>query len=477
MAIGLWAIAVMPMVGCQKNGKDLHALRPVSAGVLNLTCADTLSVPKNTNGVVTISTLTNDKIWKLNGVNYIAAGQTLTIQPGTRLVTGSKQTYNDPTHGPQSMAGIIVVGRGGNLIADGKAPHPDSTIVFTTLKQLGICEPGCDVAGSGPGIVMVGSAQTNRTTTTFVEGLPMPLGLEFSYGFGYTVNNADNSGVLRYVRIEFPGYILDQDNEINGLTLAGVGTGTIISHVQVSYSKDDAFQFFGGTVNCDHLVALAPEDDGLDFQQGYTGTIASAIVLEDPCTNHARSGIAPAVSDANGIEAANDAIGSTALPVTRPVLRHITVLGYASSSGNPGHPGNLLNGARFRRNAIADMQYSIVAGFPTGVRFDAPTLPAGICNSVVLGYSIVWNIPPACTNNFTRSTSPADNYLQLGNAANPFFSCAVAGTYNTDYLIPDIGSPADGTSIDYKGAFDPNTNERWTTGWAKFNSAFCLCCN
>jgi hypothetical protein len=124
--------------------------------------------------------------------------------------------------------------------------------------------------------------------------------------------------------------LLSTDNEINGLTLGGVGSGTTLNHIQVSFSNDDSFEFFGGTVNADHLIALARTDDDFDFDNGYSGTIQYALALKDPFSTHTVSG---GVSDANGIESDNNAAGNGALtPLTNPKLRNFTILGYSTNS-------------------------------------------------------------------------------------------------------------------------------------------------
>src|SRR5690606_6499667 len=130
---------------------------------------------------------------------------------------------------------------------------------------------GSRTPGEWGGIVILGKAKTNRSSTPVIEG-----GLDRPYG-GDAEN--DNSGVLTYVRIEYAGIAAFPNSEINGLTLAGVGKGTKIENIQVSYGNDDAFEFFGGDVNAKYLVAFATADDDFDFDFGYTGNIQYAIAL------------------------------------------------------------------------------------------------------------------------------------------------------------------------------------------------------
>lgn len=162
----------------------------------------------------------------LKGWVYIADGAELTIEPGT-IIKGDKQTK-----------AALIAERGGKLIAQGTATSP---IVFTSEEAKGNRRPG-----DWGGIILCGKAETNEGEKQ-IEGGPRTK-------FGGN-DDADNSGVLKYVRIEFAGYPFQTDQEINGLTLGAVGSGTTIDHVQVSYSNDDSFEWFGGTVNCDHLIA------------------------------------------------------------------------------------------------------------------------------------------------------------------------------------------------------------------------------
>ena len=182
------------------------------------------------NGMITIKgnidenvTLSASKIYLLEGFVYIAEGATLTIQPGTVI------------KGDQATNGSLIVERGGKIMAEGTVAKP---IVFTSAKP-----KGSRKAGDWGGIIILGNAPVNLPNAK-IEG-----GVDRSYG-GSDAN--DNSGVLKYVRIEYSGIAFQPDNEVNGLTLGGVGAGTTIDYVQVSFNGDDAFEFFGGTVNAKH---------------------------------------------------------------------------------------------------------------------------------------------------------------------------------------------------------------------------------
>lgn len=470
MAAGLIGSGlVMGVTSCEKKSVEVaNYEQSTSAGTLaTLTCADTASIPVDANGIITATTLTKNKLWKLNGVSFVKDGQTLTIEAGTTIIAGRTKTYTDPIYRPQDLAGVLVVAKGGKLIANGTATAP---IVFTS-PSAGGCGTGCSNAGAFGGIILLGKAPTNRASELAVEGIPRAVGHDITYGGSGNNIASDNSGSLKYVRIEFPGYRLAEDNGINGLTLAGVGNGTTLSHIQVSYSGADAFKFLGGTVNADHLVAIGIYDDDFDFDFGYTGTINYAIGLKDPGITNSTSG---GNSDSNGIESDNDGGGTGATPRTKPVLRHFTLLGYNTSSPK------LRNGSRWRRGSGVNIQKSIIGGFPnSAVLFESPATIAaasGFTNNVVHGFtsaSIFLGATPA--GNVTVSGGPTNFYLQLGDGdESSFLSCGTL--FNPNKLKPNEDSEAygDGTTT-YWGAFAPNATTLWTNGWTNFAPGFC--CN
>ncbi|HLL96535.1 MAG TPA: IPT/TIG domain-containing protein, partial [Spirosoma sp.] len=185
-----------------------------------------------TGSVSANTTWTRNNVYLIRGFVYVTTGAVLTIEPGT-IIKGATRDL-DPEG--QSRGGTLIVEQGARLEAKGTATQP---IVFTSSKA-----PGQRTYGDWGGIVLIGRAPTNRPGSTLFEG-----GIRGQYGTGNTAN--DNSGTLEYVRIEFPGIALSAtaNSEVNGLTLYGVGSDTKIDHVQVSYSGDDAFEWFGGTVN------------------------------------------------------------------------------------------------------------------------------------------------------------------------------------------------------------------------------------
>jgi hypothetical protein len=311
----LVAILAFGLMSCEKElgGGD---------GPINIPTSTTL-----TGNINTTTTLTADKVWTLQGYVYVTDGAKLIIQPGTTIVSDI------------SEKGALVIERGAQIVAEGTATKP---IVFTSGKAVGERAPG-----DWGGIVILGRAKTNRTSEPTIEG-----GIGRPYG---GTNDGDNSGVLRFVRIEYAGIAALPNSEINALTLGGVGSGTIVENVQTIYANDDAFEFFGGTVSARNLYAFATADDDFDFDFGYTGTITNGVAKRDP--QFVDSGDA-----GNGVECDNDGTGSPAQPYTHPKLYNMVLVGPNVSTALANH--NL--GLRFRRATQFTMKNSIVWGWMKG---------------------------------------------------------------------------------------------------------------
>ena len=311
----LGIILILGLFSCQKElgGDDAP---------INIPSSTTL-----TGTINTTTTLTADKVWTLKGYVYVTDGAKLIIQPGTTIISDI------------SEKGALCIERGAQIIAEGTATKP---IVFTSGRTAGERTPG-----DWGGIVILGRAKTNRTSEPTIEG-------GIGRPFGGT-NDLDNSGVLKYVRIEYAGIASMPNSEINALTLGGVGSGTIIENVQTIYANDDAFEFFGGTVNARNLYAFATADDDFDFDFGYTGTITNGVAKRDPqFVDNGDAG--------NGIECDNDGTGSTATPYTHPKLFNMILVGPNVSTALANH--NL--GLRFRRATQFTMKNSVIWGWMKG---------------------------------------------------------------------------------------------------------------
>ena len=272
-------------------------------------------------------TLTSDKVWTLKGYVYITNEAKLIIQPGTKIISDIAEK------------GALCIERGSQIIAEGTSSKP---IVFTSGRPEGQKTPG-----DWGGIIILGTAKTNRSTEPTIEG-----GIGRPYGGS---NDNDNSGILRYVRIEYAGVAAMPNSEINALTLGGVGSGTIIENVQTIYANDDAFEFFGGTVSPKNLYAFATADDDFDFDFGYTGTVTNGVSKRDPqFVDNGDAG--------NGVECDNDGTGSSAQPFTHPKLMNMILIGPFDQSALSNH--NL--GLRWRRATQFTITNSKILGYQKG---------------------------------------------------------------------------------------------------------------
>ncbi|WP_333626346.1 hypothetical protein [Sphingobacterium siyangense] len=438
------SVCAIALASCNKDNVGPNS--DLNAGLPNKPQA---TIPTDAAGIITKTTLSADTVWKIDGVAFVKPGATLTIQAGTYITSGNTKAYTDNVSGKtHDIKGVLVVPKTAKLIANGTAASP---IVFTSPNASGSRNPG-DFGG----LIILGSATTNQPATTKIEGLPQPIGTDVSYGGS---SPADNSGSLKYVRIEFAGYNLNDNNEINGLTLGGVGSGTTLENIQVSWGKDDGFEFFGGTVNAKYLVALSNDDDDFDFDHGYTGTIQYALSLKDPnSTNSTSSGS----SDSNGLESDNEGTAPyAATPKTRPVLKNFTFLGIKDASVATT---KLKFGNRWRRASQYDIQNSIIAGYATGAAFqDGAT--GTFTGNVVHAYTAAFS-GATPTGNQTNVSTDATTYLNLAGAGNIFYP--TTSTFNPAFLRPLSTSPAYGDgSTTYKGAFHPTTAP-WTANWTQF---------
>jgi len=289
-----------------------------------------INVPSQTTlqgNINQTTTLTSDKVWTLKGYVYVTDGAKLIIQPGTTIISDVAEK------------GALCIERGAQIIAEGTLEKP---IIFTSGKNAGERSPG-----DWGGIVILGRAKTNRSSEPTIEG-------GIGRPFGGT-NDADNSGILKYVRIEYAGIAALPNSEINALTLGGVGSGTVIEYVQTIYANDDAFEFFGGTVSPKYLYAFATADDDFDFDFGYTGTITNGVAKRDPqFVDNGDAG--------NGVECDNDGVGSLAQPFTHPKLLNMILVGPNDATSLPNH--NL--GLRFRRATQFTMKNSVIWGWMKG---------------------------------------------------------------------------------------------------------------
>jgi|694.fasta_scaffold46347_3 hypothetical protein len=291
---------------------------------------DTIT-PTSGSKVILQGNITTDKVLKatdtvvLSGYVYVQNGASITFEAGTIV-------RSDITE-----KGALIIERGAKIYSNGTVANP---VVFTSGKAAGSRTPG-----DWGGIVLLGKATTNRTTEPTIEG-----GIGRPYG---GTDDNDNSGSITYTRIEYAGIAAQPGSEINGLTLGAVGRGTTLDHIQVVYANDDAFEFFGGTVNAKYLIAYATADDDYDFDFGYRGHIQYAISYRDPA-------FVDGGDAGNGVESDNDGSSSTANPYTKPVLSNFTFIG---PNGASNTAANHNYGNRWRRNTRFEIYNSILLGY------------------------------------------------------------------------------------------------------------------
>ncbi len=309
-----------------------------------------------TGDITTNTTFTADKTWVLSGFIKVGNGATLTIEPGTKVV------------GDFDIPGSsLFILRGAKIMAEGTVDNP---IVFTSERPVGQRQPG-----DWGGVIMIGNGIINRTGSTQIEGTGTPAAVNPPQFYHGGTDNNDNSGALRYARIEFAGYPTAPNEELNSLTMAAVGRGTTIEYVQVLQGLDDSFEWFGGAVNGRYLVSYESADDHFDASEGYIGKNQYMIAFQS-IRPDARPGLAGGVaSDPQGIEndgcwAENCAAGndnrSASQPYTIPVFANFTLVGapsgaWETTGGNygmmlrRGTGGLYVNGVvtRYSREAIS----------------------------------------------------------------------------------------------------------------------------
>jgi hypothetical protein len=417
-------------------------------------------------------TLTNDKIWILRGFTYVRAGATITIQPGT-IIRGDKGTK-----------ATLIVTRGGKINAEGTATRP---IVFTSNQAAGSRK-----AGDWGGIIILGKARNNGNYNNIAGELQIEGGVDTpdKDGLHGGTDDNDNSGVLKYVRIEYSGIPFVPNSEINGLTMGSVGKGTKIDYVQVSYNGDDSFEWFGGAVDSKYLISLGTTDDDFDTDFGFRGNVQFGLAVRD-----ANNSDIP--GDSNGFESDNNATGTYATPLTAPVFSNMTILGLSNGVQPAGQKFN--TAARLRRNSRISIFNSIFAGFPNaGVFVEGVTTAIAAVgdtlrfkNNIISGNGIdassfssirpftsgtgsptiksqAWLMTAAYKNDttavlssllsdpFSTTPTPAKFAAKAGSAA-------ASGAEFTDSYIDN----AFFTKVAFKGALDETST--WMNGWTNFN--------
>jgi hypothetical protein len=423
-------------------------------------------------GDVETQTLTADKKYLIKGQVFVRSGKVLTIEPGT-IIFGDKKTK-----------GVLVIDKGGKLEAEGTVTSP---IVFTSNQEIGERD-----RGDWGGLVILGNANVNQNSPA-IEGITP----EVNFGTtNSTANDGESSGTLKYVRVEFAGIELTTNNETNSITMGGVGRGTVMENVMVSFGGDDGFEWFGGTVNGKNLISFASWDDCFDVDFGYSGNVQFGLAVRYP--SYADQ------SGSNGFECDNGPNDNDVQPYTTGTFSNMTIIG-PILTGDKVSNGNFQHAMDLRRRTAVSIVNSVFAGFPRGIRMNQASVygnytsgtPKGILsNNILLSPStsvylaadgvVAADVETYWLANNETVAGPSDDakvtglglktsvFYQVGatadNYGNPDFT-VTAGTASTgaDFTLAKFSETNRSgffTTTTYRGAFGA-TN--WTAGWAEFN--------
>lgn len=354
-------------------------------------------------------TLETGKNYTLNGGIHVKAGATLTIQPGVTITAKHDGTVD-----------YILVEQGAKIDAQGTASQP---IVMTSEKK---------EAGAWGGLHICGYAHTNNGSGSSEIG-------NAPYGGN---NDADNSGTLKYIRLEYTGYAFDEEHEANGASFYGVGNGTTVEHLQAYKGSDDGFEFFGGSVNVKYLVATSCSDDSFDWTEGWNGKAQFLVAYQEGETSLGYACDCLMECDNNGTNFA-------ATPVAHPVIANATLIGN----------GGEAQGVRLRAGTEVELYNTIITGKGKALTVETDETENALKNGTSkLEYVAIAGELSSKQGIYTN----ADFVQATGNLDNQTF------TWNNKYVGTldggkDLSADSFFTSTDYKGAV--KSGEDWTEGW------------
>lgn len=367
LASALLTLSAMAQNFTPTTYRGAFAPAPAAAWTNGWTNWDPQSVSYPATNTTVNADITSNTTWTtgtvvfLQNKVYVTNNAVLTIQPGV-IIRGDKATE-----------GTLIITRGAQIQAQGTSSNP---IVFTSNFASGSRAPG-----DWGGVILLGNAINNQPGGTAVieGGLDT---LKAKYG---GANNQDNSGVFSYVRIEFAGFPFQPDKEINGLTFGSVGSATTINNIQVSFSNDDSFEWFGGAVNCYNLVAYCGVDDNFDTDNGFSGHCQFLLGVREPsladqCT----------CSTSEGFESDNNAGGTSATPLTTAVFSNVTDIGPYRGNTTNVIDAKFKRALRLRRNTSISIFNSVFTDWPTGLHIDGTSCEANAtANSLVFKNNVL----------------------------------------------------------------------------------------
>ena len=365
------------------------------------------------NGELTVNrTLLAGVTYQLSGGYHVKAGATLTIEAGTKIVA-----IDD------NIVDYILIEQDAKIKAQGTASNP---IVMTSERK---------EAGAWGGLHICGKAPINVSGTAISEIGDAPYGGS---------NSSDNSGVMKYIRIEYAGYSFSEEKEANGFTFYGVGNGTTVEYCQAYMGSDDGFEWFGGTVNVKHLISTGNSDDAFDWTQGWTGK-AQFLVAYQP-----EESVLGYDCDAL-IEADNNADNFAATPVAHPILSNLTLIGNNSAAQK--------RGIRLRAGTEAEIYNSLVKGKAKCITTQTSETEASLINgSSVLDYIYLENTVVSEDGGYSEELFLANGtnaVNQTINFNNIYIGVVDGGKVLTDSFFENAA---------YKGAVKEGND--WTSGWS-----------
>jgi len=417
----VFVISFLALSGCGGgNGDDVSTSPPTSPPTSPVTTVQ--------GNITTDTTWTGEVL--LRGAVFVIAPATLTILPGTTI------------YGEQATIGTLVIDRGARINAVGTPTDP---IVFTSENLYTGLTPA---RGDWGGLIINGFAPIN-----------VPGGEAFGEGDtgAYGGNNpADNSGILRYVRVEYAGHEFSPENELNGIAFQGVGNGTIVDHIQVHMNLDDGIEMFGGTVDFKYAITTNIGDDGFDWTDGWIGR-AQFLVCQQRGDD----------AD-NGFEADNSAENNDLTPRSNPTIYNVTLVGDpAMTFGEESDIGLLL-----REGTAGEIYNVIVMGFKdAGLAIDhTATFTQATLGNLVMG-SVIFSTDLGSTYADTETEAVAATWSNIvvtdPMLMNPYSKTnfdfrPAANSPAADGTVPVVNPPNDGffEAVDYIGGVDPDND--WT---------------
>lgn len=474
----LAAFSAMLIAGCRKIEMDGEKEVIIVPGGGGGSTGLTITLEGRINAD---TTLRKENTYILKGKVYMVGDHTMTIQPGTTI----KGSYSG------SDVAVLIISRGSKIVANGTV---DAPIVFTSSSPT-------PASGDWGGIVLCGKATVNASFAGTGGGagiLEVEGGINNANNDGLAggTNDDDSSGVLKYVRIQYAGYAFQPDKEVNSLTMAAVGRKTVIDHVQVTYAKDDAYEWFGGTVNCKYLIAYKTQDDDFDTDNGFSGSVQFGLIVRDS--------VIADLSKSEAFESDNNATGGTVTPQTKAVFCNVSAFGPLATLNNVGNSNFLGSAAQIRRYSSISIFNTAIVGWPSGIEISDKDGTA-TSNNITAGtlqlsgvYIAGCRKPINYVNNATTPTANTEASLTTwftNNTKNKVLTGVddIKYTRPFDYINPDFipfgTSPlviptASNTyyddpiltarmpfieKVDFIGAIAPSgAYANWHKGWTKF---------